>query len=115
MKMRSFYIFIILMITFTNCSDSPEKKETIDRETFIQLYSDVVERYDILAMSKRDAFVDSVFQHYNVSRDAFENTVEKYNKDPERWQKVFDQIIIELENRARALSDTSNQTNKPTQ
>ena len=97
-----------------DCSASSEKKKTIDSETFVQLYCDVVARYDILARDKREAFVDSIFQHYNVSRDIFENTIEKYNNDPESWQKVFDRIVSELETRAKALSDSSIQTKNST-
>lgn len=95
-----------------NCSASSEKKKTIDRETFVQLYCDVVARYDILARDKREAYVDSTLQHYNVSREVFENTVEKYNKDPETWQHIFNKIVAELEQRSIALSDSSHQTNK---
>ncbi len=95
-----------------NCSASPEKKKTIDSDTFVQLYCDVVARYDILARDKRKAFVDSTFQHYDVSRDVFENTVERYSTDPESWEKIFDKIVTELEKRAEAISDSSNQTIK---
>lgn len=39
-----------------------------------------------------------VFQKYNTSDKEYQNTLNYYNEDPEKWEAFFDKAIAYLEN-----------------
>lgn len=96
---------IFLTLIFLSCKLQPNVKP-LNEKLFVQVYCDVVVYADVVAPSNRDAFVDSVLNHYGVSREQFSKTVTFYSKDEKRWERVFTKIIAELEQREQKLKAT---------
>lgn len=103
--MRLFILSLVLSLVC--CSNSPTETKPLEDNEFIEIYCDVVTKFDITNRRLQQAFVDSIFTHHNVSSAEFEKTVNYYKQNPDRWQKIFDKIVAELEARA------PQQTNQP--
>ena len=109
---------IFFLIIFLFCTNKPEQQKTINEKTFVQIYCDVITQADYLKEKQKQAFVDSVLNQHHVTRQAFENTIERYKKNPKKWKSVFEKIVAELENRLELLENPNksniNKTNKKT-
>lgn len=83
-----FFSFLIL----TGC-----KTKRIDEDKFIKIYTDIIIMKDTTGISI-DNVKKEVFQKYNTSDKEYQNTLNYYNEDPEKWEAFFDKAIAYLEN-----------------
>lgn len=83
-----FFSFLIL----TGC-----KPKRIDEDKFIKIYTDIIIMKDTTGISI-DNVKKEVFQKYNTSDKEYQNTLNYYNEDPEKWEAFFDKAIAYLEN-----------------
>ena len=106
-----FVVFQIIILLFLNwqCSKRPDLKP-LDEKVFVQVYCDVVVYADLLDAKRKEAFVDSVLNNYNTNREQFQYTVSYYSKDETKWEKVFTDIVAELEKREKAMSAKEDST-----
>ena len=95
-------ISIICALSFS-CSKK-SKPQQLDEKIFVPVYCDVVTYADLLDNKIREAFVDSVLNHYQVTREQFQATVEAYSQDEKKWGKIMTKIVEELERREKALT-----------
>ncbi|MDZ7377548.1 MAG: hypothetical protein ONB13_13130, partial [candidate division KSB1 bacterium] len=61
---------LFFVLIFLSCKRQPNVKP-LNEKLFVQVYCDVVVYADIIEPTHRDAFVDSVLNHYGVSREQF--------------------------------------------
>ena len=101
MNQLKFIFFIFLLLGCEKKSDHPA--DVLDKKTFVQIYCGVVSSDDRLSPDQKKAIVDSIFAFHNVTPEAFENTIQQYNQDPNEWKKVFESIVKELETRLENL------------
>ncbi|MDZ7319243.1 MAG: DUF4296 domain-containing protein [candidate division KSB1 bacterium] len=100
-RRRWLVLLILAMMLGMRCHASSTRK-VMDEKLFVQVYCDVVAHADLLAEGRRAAFVDSVLNSHRVTRDDFQRTVAFYAGNVERWEKVFEAIVAELERREKA-------------
>ncbi len=48
-------------------------------------------------VNPRTTVRDSVLKKHNVSLSQYQNTVDYYNQDPERWQTFFEKVLAEVD------------------
>lgn len=95
---------LVLAIMLLPCCHNSSSRGIMDEKLFVQVYCDVVAHADLVAEGRRAAFVDSVLNSHQVRREAFRRTVAYYAGDVERWEKVFEAIVAELERREQAAA-----------
>ncbi|UCE07020.1 MAG: DUF4296 domain-containing protein [bacterium] len=101
--MRIAISFLIFLFLF--CGEKTNQPEVLKKNTFVQIYCDVVSKADFLKSTPKEAFVDSILNHYNVSRVTLENTIQSYSKNPDEWKEVFEKIVEELEKRLQQIEN----------
>ncbi len=104
-------IFQVIILLFLNwqCSKRSDLKQ-LDEKLFVQVYCDVMIYADLVDSKQREAFVDSVLNSYKISREQFQYTVNIYSKDEKKWEKVFTDIVAELERREKEITTRSDST-----
>jgi len=105
----SFQLIILLLLNY-RC-DKQSKSKELDEKVFVQVYCDVVTYADVVDSKQREAYVDSVLNSYQISREQFQSTVDAYSRDEKKWEKVFTKIVEELERREREMTTGSDSTN----
>lgn len=103
-QLKIIFIFFIFLLFYCE-RKSGHPAEVLDKKIFVQIYCDVVLTDDQLPPDQKKAIVDSIFAFHHVTPEAFENTVQRYNKNPNEWKKVFDSIVEELEKRLENLDN----------
>ncbi len=117
-KLISNLLLVISVICAFNssCKKKSEQKQ-LDQKVFIPVYCDVVTYADLLDAKTRDAFVDSVLNQYQITREQFQATVDAYSRDKKKWEKIMTKIVEELERREKELGtktdSTSTRSEKP--
>lgn len=115
--MKRYILYSPLIFLLFTCAKSGTEFHIIDESIFVEIYCDVVEETDLTKPLKHETLVDSVLNHYEVSRQAFQKTVDYYSENPERWQSFFDQVVRRLEGKLKHTSkrtsskSTQNKTN----
>jgi len=94
-------VFSIILLSLFCAGKKDDIGERMNEELFIQVYCDVVEKSDLLQPANRKAFADSVLQTHGSNMDIFDNTVEYYKQNPEKWKSLFEKIVAELEQRQK--------------
>lgn len=94
--MKKLFILSLILLLFTFCS---EQKQSIPEDRLIILYTDLMFAQDTVLIN--DDNVDSlktvVFERHNISEEDYLQTIDFYNKTPERWEKFFDRVVEYIE------------------
>ena len=91
-------IFVNLMIVsvlfISSCS-----KRTLNEDDFAKIYAEMVIAQDtaLYANNNFKLIQDAIFKKYGISRLEYSETIESYNKDPQKWEKFFDKAISYIE------------------
>lgn len=108
MNIKKLIANLLLVISFTcalNCfCNKKSKPQQLDDKIFIPVYCDVVTYADLLDAKAREAFVDSVLNHYQITREQFQATVDAYSQDDNKWEKIMTKIVEELERREKQMT-----------
>ena len=109
-NVRAIIIFNIwLTIHHVSCEKAGQPHRVSDK-TFVQIYCDVVTQADFVDVKLRNAFIDSVINSYHVTYEDYIYTKNSFTDDPEKWKKIFEEIVKELEKRKSEFD--SNQGSK---
>lgn len=103
-----FPITLLSLLNFQCFKQSTSKQ--IDEKVFVQIYCDVVVSADLVDAKLREALVDSILNSYHTSREQFQNTVNAYSRDENKWEKVFTKVVAELERREQEIMAESDST-----
>ncbi len=87
-----------------SCNNNKEVPEgVLEREKFIEILSDVqiFESMNQFIRNKETNFdIDYtyrwMFEHYKVTREDFENSINYYSKDPGEFESIYDEVIIRV-------------------
>jgi hypothetical protein len=79
---------------FPGCSD----EKIIKQEKLVLIYSDLLIAQDTVSLDAKgvDSLRQSVFKKYNVTEKDYQNTIEYYNEDLERWEEFFDEVTTHI-------------------
>lgn len=99
------FSFSFLLILGCNPYSGIKKKYLIDRNTFVNLLVDIHLAYAIQGSSEYHEIArkfDSIdihsviFNKYEVEKAAFDSTMSYYTKNPEDLVKIYDEVIMRL-------------------
>ena len=95
MRLRKIFL-VLFVISLSAGFQSCKKSSVIDEKKFIKIYADMIFMQDTSSLTQSE-IKDSVFKKYNVKKTEYDETINFYNADPERWQKFFDSTIVYIE------------------
>lgn len=89
-----FYILFFIIpvsINFTGCGN----KKIIDEDKFVRIYTELIIAKDTSNSipTKKNGLLEKVLARYNVSEKQYKETIDYYNRDPEKWRKFFQKAI----------------------
>jgi len=97
-------IIVLASVLFTGCPMSKNPTGTLDRETYLAVYCDLVQeslRGRNVGADPRTASrnAEVVLSKRGITRAQFDSTTSWYNEDVRRWKGFFDDVAKELEYR----------------
>lgn len=103
----NFLVVVFFSCVFNSSCAKKSDQQQLDEKTFVPVYCDVVTYADLLDTKTRELFVDSVLNHYQITREQFQATVDAYSRDEKKWEKIMTKIVEELERREKELADST--------
>jgi hypothetical protein len=103
-----FISLLLSLLVFSSCSKKEQQHLSSEKMQQIMLdvnlaeaYSAVVKSDSLKPRSERNldslaVFYRSVFKHYNVTREEFEQSLEWYKQHPEQLDSVYGQMIPQM-------------------
>ena len=102
-------IYLLSFLILFSCS---EKKEQNDNENIISKdqFTNILEKiYLVESDFKLNRVNNSDYQEilsdHNVSKTDFENTLQYYSERPGLFEKIYEEILIDLEEKRNQLTD----------
>ena len=104
--LRLLAIFLSISLFIGSCRNSKQREpNTLPRETFVDLYTDLLivgetESFSPSDTSKvvhRKASVDSLFVKYGVTESQVRETIAQYSKNLRLWKEFYDDVLKRLE------------------
>ena len=93
---------MVFMGLFSESCRKSTEPQPIEEKKFVQIYCDAVMYADLIDSKLRQAFVDSVLNSHQVTRDEFQHSIASYSRDKKTWKKIFEKIVAALEEREKA-------------
>jgi len=104
-KSTASLMLVILFVLVFNCSCTKKSdRQQLDEKVFVPVYCDVVTYADLLDTRTRELFVDSLLNHYQITREQFQATVTAYSQNEKKWEKIMTKIVAELERREKGTT-----------
>lgn len=91
-KSIAFLLFVSSVSVFISCKNEPP----ISEDKFVKIYANIILSQDTLKISLPH-IRQNVLSKYNYTENDYNQTVKFYNTNPERWQKIFDEVIVYVE------------------
>jgi len=89
------FLLAILFIIFNH----PKTSSRLSEEKFVEVYvqlSIASEMYDT-SSTKLEEERKKILKQYNVTQEEIDHFIQEYNKNPEKWAKVWEKIVRRLE------------------
>jgi hypothetical protein len=95
-------IFGLFFLLLFGCKNN----EVIEQDKMVLIYTDLLIAQDTSVVNEKnlDSLRTMIFSRYSVSESEYDNTIEYYNEETERWEEFFSRITTHLE---KSLSPTS--------
>ena len=92
---KTFFIFFILFV-FVLIIQSCKQNPKIEEKKFIKIYAEMIFFQDSSSYSQPE-IKSKVLKKFSITKSDFDETIQFYNEEPERWQKFFDSTIAYIE------------------
>ncbi|MFO7524612.1 MAG: DUF4296 domain-containing protein [Ignavibacteriaceae bacterium] len=94
--MKNFFLVCPILLLLTFCS---EQKPSVPEDKLIIIYTDLMFSQDTVLINNDnvDSLKTEVFARHNISEEDYQQTIDFYNKTPERWEKFFDRVVEYIE------------------
>lgn len=94
--MKKLFLICPILLLLTFCS---EQKPRVPEDRLIIIYTDLMFSQDTVLINTDnvDSLKTEVFARHNISEEDFQQTIDFYNKTPERWEKFFDRVVEYIE------------------
>lgn len=94
-RVAYFLVTAALSIILLGCFGS----DKIPEDNFIKIYTDIIIVQDTLKLSGEELLLHkkTILKKYNYTEQEYENTVNYYNEDVERWEIFFEKTLNYLE------------------
>lgn len=95
LETKNITIIFLLTAFIFSCS----KDDILPEDKFIKIYIDILVAQDTLSDSSisNDSLKTLILEKYNVTDSVFTKTIEYYNYNPDKWEKVFEDAIKQVE------------------
>jgi hypothetical protein len=89
--------FSFIFIFFFSCSN--KKERILDKNEFIDIYSDLIliNSNPKYSNEERKQKADELFNKNNINQKAIWNTVNKFNEYFDDWRDIYKEIISQIE------------------
>ena len=86
---------LLLSLILAGCSTP----SVLEENKFIEVYTDLVIAQDTAISSGNDFNLvkDSVFKRHRITEKEYNETLDYYNQDPQRWDQFFNKVLKRLE------------------
>lgn len=82
-------VFIAILF-LSSCSEN----KIINENKFVKIYSEIVIASDSADIkTDSDSLMKSVLARNNISLAEYQNTVDHYSRDPQKWEQFFNRVI----------------------
>ena len=97
--MKQLNIKILFLIIFTLFLSACDKDPPIQEEKFIKVYVDLLIVQDTTTAEtiSLDSIKTLVFTKHNISSEQYDETINYYNSQPEKWAAFFDSATVYVE------------------
>ncbi len=97
--MRFLSIKLTLLVVFSLLFSACDKEPPIPEEKFIKVYVDLLVIQDTTTSStfSLDSVKTLVFTRHNISDEDYDETINYYNSQPEKWVAFFDSATAYVE------------------
>lgn len=95
LKIVVYFLVTALPIFLLGCLGS----DKIPENDFIKIYTDIIIVQDTLKLSGEELLQQkkTILKKYNFTEQQYENTIEYYNEDADRWENFFEKTLHYLE------------------
>ena len=97
MQLETKNITIIFLVTtfIFSCSQN----DIVPEDEFIKIYVDILVAQDTLTDNSisTDSLKTLILQKYNITDSIYTNTIEYYNNNPDKWERIFEDAIKQVE------------------
>lgn len=78
-------------LNLTGCGN----KKIINEDKFVKIYTELIIAKDTSSSvpSGKNVLLKKVLSRFNVSEEQYKETIDYYNRDPEKWRKFFRKAI----------------------
>jgi hypothetical protein len=92
---KNITIICLLIVFIFSCS----KDDIIPEDKFINIYIDILVAQDTLTDNSisNDSLKTLILQKYNITDSIYTNTIEYYNNNPDKWGRIFEDAIKQVE------------------
>tara|TARA_B110000438_G_scaffold287496_1_gene319872 strand:+ start:177 stop:488 length:312 start_codon:yes stop_codon:yes gene_type:complete len=103
--MKNVYLFSFLILF--SCSEKKEQNHNIiPKDQFANILEKIyLVESDFKLNRVHNSDYQQILSDYNVSKTNFENTLQYYSERPGLFEKIYEEILIDLEEKRNQLTD----------
>jgi hypothetical protein len=105
------FLLTILFIIFNRLKTSSKLSEEKFVEVYVQL-SIASEMYDT-SSTKLEEERKKILEKYSVTQEEIDRFIKEYNRNPEKWAKVWEKIVRQLEGEKEIDKSSKEKANPP--
>jgi hypothetical protein len=105
------FLLIILFIVFNRLKTPSKLSEEKFVEVYVQL-SIASEMYDT-SSTKLEEGRKKILEKYSVTQEEIDRFIKEYNRNPEKWAKVWEKIVRRLEGEKEIDKSSKEKANPP--
>tara|TARA_B110000008_G_C16474893_1_gene365694 strand:+ start:49 stop:360 length:312 start_codon:yes stop_codon:yes gene_type:complete len=101
------YVCLLSFLIFFSCSDKKEQNyKIISKDQFANILEKIYLVESDFKLNKiNNSDYQQILSDYNISKTDFENTLQYYSERPGLFEKIYDEIFIDLEEKRNQLTD----------
>ena len=102
------HIYLLSFLILFSCSQKKEQHDNIiPKEQFTNILEKIyLAESDFKLNRVNNSDYQEILSDYNVSKTDFENTLQYYSERPGLFEKIYEEILIDLEEKRNQLTDS---------
>lgn len=102
------FLIVIVVIQFS-CSEKKDNNDIINRDTMVQILSDMEMARAIITISgndkkpDREVLFNKIYQNHHTTKEKFEHSLLHYSKKPKEIEQMYNDVITILSQKQASL------------